>query len=76
MDKRSASNGYEPLDLSSLCNGGGDLIAPRAEFPQGLLQLRGLPFHIGSAKPEDPALLYFGPDGYREHVVIPIQCKA
>lgn len=43
---------YEPLDLKSVCNAGVDLLVDNAEqAPLGQVELRGLPFLIGSDPP-------------------------
>ncbi len=76
--------GYEPLDISSLCNVGVDWVEseqrvpipdwppPAGDFPIGLHELHGIPFQIGQEGGTEP-FVGFGLKGHREPVEIPIQ---
>ena len=44
--------GYEPVDLSAVCNAGVDVLSDEpGDVPLGRVDLRGLPFLIGSQPP-------------------------
>ena len=43
-------NDYEPLDISTLCNAGLDVLGEGEEPPTGSVKINGLPFQVG---PED-----------------------
>jgi hypothetical protein len=44
--------GYEPVDLSAACNAGVDVLGTEpGDVPLGRVDLRGLPFLIGSQPP-------------------------
>ena len=50
---------YRPLDLSSICNAGAEILGSREKPPLGLQNFHGLPFLVGreGAQPEDRSFL-------------------
>lgn len=68
--------GYQPLDISSFCNCGPELISVQDNHLRGAQLFRGLPFQLGSDQGNDPCLIGFGSQGYKKPVEIPIQRTA
>jgi hypothetical protein len=70
---------YQPLDLTPLCNAGIDYYgaSARKEFSAGQVLFHGLPFLVGSAKP-NPArcLVVLGPGGAEAPLTVTIDTTA
>ena len=60
---------YQPLDLSTLCNAGLDVLDGNTKVPLGEQSFRGLPFLVG----EDPSKCFISPDENSGSLHIPIR---
>ena len=63
---------YEPLDISSLCNGGPDLLENGAGIELGRVTMRGLPFLVGGAEEQSGERCFIALDGSESSVTLPI----
>ncbi len=63
---------YEPLDISSLCNGGADLLESDADVELGRVTMRGLPFLVGAEGTAAGDTCFISLDGSDSSVKVPI----
>ena len=63
---------YQPLDLSSLCNAGLEVLNEKTNAPLGDQLFRGLPFRVN----DDPANCFIASDKISGSVTIPINSSA
>ena len=64
---------YEPIDLSTLCNAGPEILGADYPWIAGPRSFRGLPFQIGRTdRSAGPSLVHFGSGGRQESLVVPL----